>query len=865
MVGRTIRQYEILDQLGAGGMGVVYRARDTSLNRFVALKFLAGHLLNSETARQRFYQEARVISTLSHPNIAVIYEIGEESGEPYLALEYLPGGTLHSKLAAAGTGTPLSVAEALRTAEALFDGLGHAHRNGVLHRDIKPANLMYNAEGLMKITDFGLAKLMDGPAHTRADHRVGTLMYMSPEQAEGGTVDARSDLFSAGIVFYETLAGVSAFRADTEAATLLKIVRAAPEPIEKLRPDLPLRVSAVAMRLLEKDPGRRYQRAEEALFDIRMAQRESDAHPTVSLIAPRPSRSAVSRRRVLTWGIPACALAGIAGTALSPMGRRYAASLFTAGVPGQKRIAVMPLAHIEDDPAQRASNEAFCEGLTENLTSTLSRLRQFQQMLLVVPFSEVLRLKDGGVPAVRQAFGVNLVVTGGVQRIANALHLTLNLVDAKTGFTLPGRSISAAYRDPDALQNGVETELVSLLGLELQPAARSALAADRTAVPGAYDAFTRASGLLQRPDKPGNLDQAIALFQQATKLDDRYALAWAGLSDAWFTRYKLNSDPQWLTRAQQCASRAVDLNSQLPRGYVSLGQIYRATGHYEQAVEAYQTALRIDPVNTQAFRGVGATYQQMDRRQDAEATYTQAVRLSPGDWFAVNDLAAFYYHTGQLEKAVTQFRRAAEIAPDNYKTWSNLGGAYYALGRYADARQMLEKSIALHPSDSAYSNLASVLQDSGQYREAAAILEKALAVKGTDYRIVANLADCYRLTPEYRSRAVPQYQKAIDMAEALLLTNPRDALTRSRVGVYRARLGQTEEALGDIAAAQRLAPSNADVQYNAAVANELAGRTEKALDDLQAALRSGYQADLVRRDPDLAALRANPRLRKLLP
>jgi serine/threonine-protein kinase len=864
MVGRTIGRYEIVEQLGAGGMGVVYRARDTSLNRFVALKFLAGHLLNSESARTRFYHEARVISALSHPNIAVIYEIGDEAGEPFLALEYLSGGTLHSRLEAAGGS--LNTAEALRTAEALFDGLGHAHRNGILHRDIKPANLMYNAEGLMKITDFGLAKLIDGPSHTRADTRVGTLMYMSPEQAEGGALDARSDLFSAGIVAYEMLTGVSAFRAPTEAATLLKIVQATPEPLENLRPDLSPRIRGMVMRLLEKDPARRYQRAEDVLLDIRIAERESDAHPTVSFAAPLPRRGApTSRRRMLAWGIPACVAAALVGVAVIPRARRYAFSFFPAGVPAQKRIAVMPLAHIEDDPAQRASNEAFCEGLTENLTSALSRLRQFQQTLLVVPFSEVLRLKEGGVAAVRQAFGVNLVVTGGVQRMSNPIRLTLNLVDANTGFTLPGRSVSRSYRDIEELQNGVEAELVSLLGLELQPEARTALAANRTSVPGAYEAYTEANGLLQRPDKEGNLDRAIALFEKATKLDDRYALAWAGLSDAWFRRYEDTKDPQWLTHAQQSASRAVELNSQLPRGYISQGQIYRATGHYEQAVEAFQTALRIDPVNAPAFRGLGAAWEQLGRRQDAEATYRQAVRLSPDDWFAVNDLAAFFFHTGQLENAAGQFRRATEIAPDNYKAWNNLGGVYYDLGRYGEARQAFQKSIAIHPSGSAYSNLGSVLQAAGQYLQATAMFEKALQLKNSDYRVAANLADCYRLTPEYRNRAPQQYQKAIDMAEAMLLTNPRDAVTRSRVGVYRARLGQTEEALGDIAAAQRLAPANPDVQYSAALANALAGRPDKAVDALQAALRCGYQADLVRRDPDLAELRTNPRLKKLLP
>ncbi len=867
MVGRTVKQYEIVEQLGAGGMGVVYRARDLALDRSVALKFLAPHLLQSESARRRFYQEARLVSSLGHHNIAVIYEVGEDRGEPYLALEYLSGGTLENRLLSTGSrGGSFSISEALRTAEALFDGLGHAHRKGILHRDIKPANLMYNGEGVLKITDFGLAKLMDGPAYTRPDVRLGTLSYMSPEQVEGLELDARSDLFSAGVVFYEMLSGVSAFSGGSEAATLRKILQSAPEPLEKLRPDLPAKISAIVTRLLEKNPSKRYQRAEEVLFEIRTAQRASDAHPTVSVAGPlRIPRRRTSRRRLLAWGLPACAAAGIAAVAITPLGRRYAEHVLPAGAPDRKRIAVLPLTHIEDDPAERSSNEAFCEGLTENLTGALSRLRQFQETLLVVPFSEVLRLKDGGIAAIRQAFGVNLVVTGSMQRTGNLLRLSLNLVDANTGYTVPGRSVSLTYHDMDSLQNDVETELVSLIGLELQPKAREALAADRTSVPGAWELYTQATGLLQRADKPGNLDRAIALYQQVTALDARYALAWAGLSDAFFARYGQTKDPQWLAHAQQGASRAIDLNPQLAGGYISLGQIYRATGHYEQAVDAYRTALRIEPVNAQAFRGLGATFEQLNRRDQAEATYLQAVRFSPDDWFAITDLAAFYTRAGEYEKAATQFRRAASIAPDNYKGWSNLGAIYYYMGQYPNAEQALRKSIAISPSASAYSNLASVLEDSGKYRQAATMFEDALRLKNTDYRVVANLADCYRLTPELRDRAPQQYRKAIEMAEALLLTNPRDAVTRSRVGVFRARLGQTNEALGDIDAAEKLAPADPEVRHNAALANLAAGRPGEAVAALQAALRSGYPADLIRREPDFSELRKDPRLRTALP
>src|SRR5581483_9929812 len=263
MVGRTVSHYEILRQIAAGGMGVVYLARDTTLDRLVALKFIAAHLLPSADVRRRFQQEARTISALSHAHIATVYEAGEIDEAPFFALEYLAGGTLHERLYKLRTaGLQMTIAEALEVAIPLFEGLAHAHRRGVIHRDVKPANVMFNEEGILKITDFGISKLTDAPAGTQTGQRIGTVHYMPPEQAYGRETDRRSDLFSAGAVIYDALAGRAPFAAASDTAAIARLIDDAPVvPIAKLRDDVPAQLGAVLDRLLRKNPEERFQNA----------------------------------------------------------------------------------------------------------------------------------------------------------------------------------------------------------------------------------------------------------------------------------------------------------------------------------------------------------------------------------------------------------------------------------------------------------------------------------------------------------------------------------------------------------------------------------------------------------------------------
>jgi len=863
MVGRTISHYEILEELGRGGMGVVYCARDQKLDRLVALKVLPAEHVADEHRLRRFIREAQAASALNHPNIVTIYEIANAEGVEFIAMEFVRGATLRELIPPGG----MTLADALNYANQIASGLAAAHDSGIVHRDIKPANIMITKSGHVKLLDFGLAQIEQPsigesaptgslrPAHlTKPGAIIGTAAYMSPEQAQGQVTDQRSDVFCFGIVLYQMLTGALPFQANSEIALMYQIVHTATPSAANVRRDLPTALDRVLNTALQKDPALRYPSMDGVLSDLREVSQGMDTGTMV--MEPSVARRLAPRKR---WP-PAAALAALAIVLLLAAGAllwKFAPNLFTR-VPAEKKIAVLPFRNVGD----AKENEAFRDGLTEALTSELTELSQFHGTLWVVPATEVRRGGFASAKDAQGALGVNLVITGSIQRDASHVHLTANLVDANTLRQLRSREITRPAGEVAYLQDAVVQEVAAMLELELGSRERQVLAAGETSASGAYDFYLQARGHLQRRGKD-DIDQAIAMFERAIALDPKYALAYAGLGEAYWLKYRITRDTQWTAPAQKNCKIALALNDQLAPVYVTLGIIDEGAGEHEEAVKAFRRALELDPINASAHAELAGVQEAQGRMDEAEATFKKAGQLRPGDWTSASALGGFYFRRGRYREAINYFRQVTELAPDNAAGYSNLGSVYYSAGQYADAEASFKKSIALRPTANAYSSLGTMYFFTDRCADAVPMMEKAANLVPKSEQVWGNLGDAYSCAPADKDKARGAYQRGVQLGQDRLAVNGKDADVLGRVALYQARLGD-RASLANIAKARQLAPDNRQVAWHATLVYELAGQRDAALAALGAALKAGQAADEVRREPALTALRADPRFSRLM-
>jgi serine/threonine-protein kinase len=862
MVGRTISHFEILEKLGEGGMGVVYCARDLKLDRLVALKILQAEYTSDPRRRARFIGEAKAASALNHPNIVTIYEIETVSGVDYIAMEYVRGVTLQQLIQGPRTELRIVLDYAAQTASAL----AAAHAAGIVHRDIKPGNIMVTKSGAVKLLDFGLAQFEhpdadpDAPTATmafltRPGTVVGTVAYMSPEQAQGGGVGARSDIFSFGVVLYQALTGTLPFQAGSEIGLLYEIVNTPAPQLNKLRPDLPPALGGIVEKALEKDPERRYQRAEDLASDLNEVARQLDSGVSANNVslASLPRRNPASRRM---WSL--AALAASLLLLIAVVAWRFAPH-WLSPVPAEKKIAVLPFRNI----GGTRDNQAFCDGMMEMLTSELTELSQFHGSLWVVPASEVRREGLASPGEARRALGANLVITGSVQRDQDHVLLTANLVDAGTLRQLRSREIQRPLGEEAELQDSVVQEIAGMLQLELGASERQALAAGGTGTSSAYDFYLQARGHLQRRSA-GDIDEAIQMFQQAIQLDRNYALAYAGLGEAYWRKYRDTRDTQWVAPARENCQFALKLNSQIAPVYVTLGIIEEGAGRHAEALDALNKARQLEPGNPSVFSELGAVEEATGKFEDAEASYKAAAQLRPSDWTSLNALGGFYYRRGRYPDAIPLFQQITHLAPANSQGYTNLGATYAMAGQYESAAVSFNQSLSLQPTASAYTNLGTIYFFLGRCSEAVPLMERASQLAPKSEQVWGNLGDAYACVSGKGSEADSAYRQAVQLGQARLAVNANDGETLSVVALYQAKLGKKPKALENIQKARRLAPGSRKVQWEAALIYELAGQRERALDALRDAIRGGQPLDEVRGEPALAKLRADPRYRQLM-
>jgi len=874
--------YRVLSIAGSGGMGVVYRALDLRLQRTVALKFLPPELNSGDRDKERFLREARTASSLDHPNIGVIHGIEETTtGQTFIVMAYYEGASLAESIRRG----PLPIHEAIRIVSQMANGLAEAHARGIVHRDIKPSNVMVTATGAVKIVDFGLARVLS--EMTTSQNAVsGTALYMSPEQIMGRSLDQRSDLWALGIVFAEMLLGRNPFLGDTVPATLYSIINDPPKHIETLHPAL----QPVLYRALAKDASRRYPSCGEFLADLELAaqqipptaQQPSDGTATLPVLpgSSRPSRSArlsASARRAqadasrAAWsrGNPKVSplskiLAGtfafvfmLALTVLFTPQLRHRAAAVLPGAPTEKHVAVLPFDNIGGNP----QNAALADGLMDSLTGRLSNLDTGNQSLWIVPNSVVRKYKVVDPDTALKELGANIVVKGSVQREANDIHLTVNLIDAKNLRQLGSAELETRTGDLSSLENDAVTSLAKMMKIAVPTTALHT--ADASANPAAFEDYITALGYTQRFDKAGNLDLAIAALQRSIQTDPNFALGYSQLGEADRLKYQTSKDQHWLDEAQANCQKAIKLDSRIPGAFVTLAQIHDLLGKHDLALQEFHQALNLDPKNAPALGGLARSYENSGRIDDAEKTFQQAAALRPDDWYGYNQLGAFYDRQSKYPQAIAAYRHALQITPDNAELYSNLGSVDLDQGgpqSLAAAEQALNQSIALNPSYPAYANLGNLYFQEKRFSEAAAATERALRIDGHDYLVWNNLIADYQALKQNDKAQNARRQTEL-LAEQAVALKPTDAEAQSTLAALYADDKLAEKALPRIKSSLALAPDDPGVLANVADAYESLGDRDQALKFVQKAIRRGYALADFESQPDMQSLIADPRFK----
>jgi tetratricopeptide (TPR) repeat protein len=834
VIGKQVAHFKILEKLGGGGMGVLYKAEDTKLLSTVALKFLPPELTTDEASRKRLEHEAQALAALDHPNICAVRSIHESpDGGVFMCMPCYEGETLAAKIADG----PLPVREALRTAVAIASGLEYAHAHNIVHRDIKPNNVMVTADGTVKILDFGIAKLRSQTQVTGPGMTPGTVFYMSPEQLQGKKVDARSDVFALGAALYEMISGHLPFEADHRDAVGYRILHDDPEPLTKHRADIPKGLQEIIDKALQKNPSHRYHKAAQMKSDLERVLRGRQPHPAV--------------RRALI--ITAAALAiGVAAWKL--------ADILTPAVPTDKRVMVMPFASTGLDP----SDQSTYDGLQETLTRGLMQLEQFDRSFWVVPPDEIRSRDLDNASEANGIFGVNLLVRGEVQHVNEQYVVELSLLDADTQSPLRAAEILYRPEQLTELQEGLLRNVVDLIGLRLPKGSLHKIAGGGTEAATAYESFLQGRGYLHDDE---SIALAVERFERATAIDSGYARAYCGLAESYWLSFETSGDSLFAERAEVSCRRALDIDDALSPAMVVLGVVCNGLDRHEEAIDLYRAALELNPVCWPAYKGIAQAYSRMGDDDKAEATYRKALEVRPDYWPIREDLGYFYYPLGRYEDAAEVFEELVEMTPGYYMSYNNLGGSYLSLGRMDKAKEHLETSFSIKRSFPACSNLGTMYYREGRYADAASMYEWAVEFDSPhrNHRAWGNLAQAYARVDTLRSKAGENYRIAIGMAEAERTQNPNDPILTAFLAGYYADVDDGVKARQRISQALKLAPKNPEVAFRCGHAYEKLDEREKALMWIGKSIEYGYAADEVQRDPELEELRRDPRFKLLLP
>jgi serine/threonine protein kinase/tetratricopeptide (TPR) repeat protein len=759
MIGKTISHYKILEKLGEGGMGVVYKAEDTKLKRTVALKFISAQALGRDEEKIRFIHEAQAAAALSHPNISTIYEIDESEGQSFMAMECIEGRSLKEKIKSG----PLKLDETLDIVIQVAEGLREAHEKGIVHRDIKPANIMVTTKGQAKIMDFGLAKLGRGMHLTKIGTALGTIAYMSPEQARGDTVDHRTDIWSLGVVLYEMVTGQLPFKSEYEQAVIYSILNEDPKPITSLRTEAPLELEQIVNKALTKNQDERYQHVDEILVDLRSFTEELESGITKTLLTKKAKPS--------------------------------------------PSVAVLPFVNMSPE----RENEYFSDGITEDIIAQLSKIGD----LKVISRTSIMRYKrsDKSLREIGKELDVTTILEGSVRKADNRVRIVGQLVDARTDEHIWAETYDREMKDIFDIQSDVAQQIATALKAKISPAEKERLQKKPTDNLSAYDYYLKGRDYYYRYHKQDN-EIAIELFEKALKLDPDYALAYAGLGDAYAQRkLKYGFASTWLDSAIQVSEKAISIDPDLAEAYKALGLAYIAKGWFRKALEVNH----------------------------------KAVELKPNHFPAVANIGWSYWYIGKFDRALRYMKKSLDLNPSGAHDCFGIGSIYLKLGNYAEAQKWLNKALELQPDfTNPHVRWIELYLGEGKHQKAIEHCRKILSIFPDEVRGLEAAGDIELFFNNY-VQAKQYYEKAMEISSTRLPGLTGASLTTRLAYIYW-KTDRKEEAqkmfCQSLEVARKLLEQGNEsweIPYDIATINAIQGNKSESFKWLKKAIDSGWR------------------------
>jgi serine/threonine-protein kinase len=793
---QTVSHYRIVEKVGEGGMGVVYRAHDDRLNRDVALKFLPAELDKDENARFLLIREARTASALNHPNICTIYDVGDADGKSYIVMEFVHGRSLAEQIPEGG----LPTETVIRYGEQIADAMAHAHEHGVIHRDLKTANVIIMPGGRVKVLDFGLAKhLTPGEITLKTQSIstltsegaiVGTMHYMAPELFRGEPADARSDIWALGVVLYEMANGKRPFRGRTSYELSSMILH---DTAPALRENVPAGLRAVIEHCLAKEPAQRYQHASEVRAALEALRTNSAVIPASALQASAILPAAETRRprlrNAVLVSLAAVALLVIAALVWKLVEVKWRGPR-GVGAGSIQSLAVLPLENLTGDPKQ----DYFADGMCDALITELSQIKK----LRVISRTSVMQYKDKHMsPAqIAQELGVDALVEGSVLRSDDRVRISAELVQPQTGQNLWAHSYERTVTDILALQSDVARDIVTQIQIQLTQPEQERLAKTRTVVPAAYDAYLQGNYYANKRTGEA-MTQAVADYRQAIQLDPTYAPSYAGLAGALTLAadYKDVPSSQVLPEAEAAAVKALQLDDTLASAHTALGQIRAYSLQFPGVLEEFQRAIQLNPGDANAHHWYALSLAEAGKSQDAVAEMKLAQELDPRSLIINANLSWVFYLAGKYDDAIAQAQKTIAMDPSFAVAHGYLGQTYLAKGEYERALAELQQALALSGNETSFkAELGNASAVAAKKSEALAILHELLQMSTRQYVAPYNIALVYVglgdkdeafqwLDKAYDERSVRLINIAVHPRFASLRSDPRFAALVQKIGL----------------------------------------------------------------------------------